>query len=70
MPIITVHLNPGRSADQKRQLIAELTNGTVRSLGVPAMAIRVVLVEVPAEDWGIGGQTKAEFDKAQGRDRT
>ena len=62
MPIITVHLNPGRSDVQKRSLIRDLTAAAVASLGVPEIAVRVMLIEVPAQNWGIGGQTKIDFD--------
>jgi 4-oxalocrotonate tautomerase family enzyme len=33
-------------------------------LGVPRASIRVLLREVPAEHWGVGGETKDPLDHA------
>ena len=55
MPIIDVSMLEGRTDEQKRALIAELTDVTERVLGVPRESIRVLLREVPPENWGVGG---------------
>ena len=55
MPIIDVSLMEGRSRERKAALIAELTDTAERVLEVPRASIRVLLREVPAEHWGIGG---------------
>lgn len=59
MPLIQVTLIEGRSATRKRNLIAELTDAVVRSLGAPSETVRVILNEVPAEHWGVGGEPRA-----------
>jgi len=51
----------GRTDDQKRALIKELTETTVRVLGTPAERIRVVIYEVPKSHWGIGGTPVSEI---------
>lgn len=61
MVIVRVNMMTGRSAEQKRALIAELTETVVRRVEVPAEAVRVVLVEVPRDAWGIGGVPAAEL---------
>ena len=58
MPIIDVSMLEGRTDEQKRALIAELTDVTERVLGVPRESIRVLLREVPPENWGVGGVPK------------
>jgi 4-oxalocrotonate tautomerase len=58
MPIIDVSLIEGRDAEKKRRLIRELTDAAERVLEVPRASIRVLLREVPAEHWGIGGEPK------------
>jgi 4-oxalocrotonate tautomerase len=58
MPIIDVSLIEGRDAETKRRLIRELTDAAERVLEVPRASIRVLLREVPAEHWGIGGEPK------------
>ncbi len=55
MPIIDVSLIEGRSRERKAALIAELTDAAERVLEVPRASIRVLLREIPAEHWGIGG---------------
>lgn len=55
MPIIQLHMLEGRSADLKRQLISEVTNAVSRTLGNPTESIRVLLYEVPEENWGVAG---------------
>jgi 4-oxalocrotonate tautomerase len=58
MPIVQVQLVEGRAPEAKRALIAELTYAVVRTIGAPKPSIRVILTEVPAEHWGIGGAPK------------
>ncbi len=59
MPLVQVTLVEGRPADAKRALIAELTDAVVHTLDAPRESVRVILNEVPAEHWGVGGQPKA-----------
>lgn len=59
MPIIDVTLLEGRPAERKAALIRELTDAAERVLGVPRESIRVLLRELPAQHWGVGGQAKA-----------
>src|SRR5258705_11128897 len=52
--LIEIPLFTGRSMEAKRNLSA---------LGVPPMDIKIVLVEVPAENWGVrGGEAASEID--------
>jgi 4-oxalocrotonate tautomerase len=55
MPIIQVHLIEGRSAELKRQLISEVTSAVSRTLGNSPETIRVLINEVPQENWGVAG---------------
>jgi 4-oxalocrotonate tautomerase len=59
MPIIDVTLIEGRTPERKAALIRELTDAAERVLGVPRASIRVLLRELPAENWGAGGEPKA-----------
>ena len=60
MPIINVQMLSGRTAEQKQHLIRELAEGTIRALGVPEQAIRILLTEVEPQHWGVGTISKAE----------
>ncbi len=56
MPFIQVTMVEGRTLEQKRALIAELTQAAVRSLDVPTDRVRIAIYEVSGDDWGIGGR--------------
>ena len=60
MPIIRVEMFPGRTADQKRDLARELTDGFVRACGGPGDRLHVVISEVERENWGVGGELMAD----------
>lgn len=55
MPTLRVELFEGRSADQKRDLVAALTEATVRVLDCPPDAVDIVLSEVSRAHWATGG---------------
>jgi len=55
MPIIRVEMFAGRSRDQKRALVKELTESFLRTCGSKPEAVHVVLVDVEKEDWGVAG---------------
>ncbi|HET9621068.1 MAG TPA: 2-hydroxymuconate tautomerase [Kofleriaceae bacterium] len=58
MPVIEISLIEGRSKEQKRALMASVTDAVERSIGAPRETIRVILREVPAEHWAVGGVPK------------
>jgi 4-oxalocrotonate tautomerase len=55
MPCIRVDMFEGRSVEQKRALAKELTDATVRALGVPADSVDVMMFDVPRHDWATAG---------------
>ena len=59
MPLIQVTLIEGRSAQAKAALIAGLTDAVIAAVGAPRAAVRVILQEVPAAHWGVGGVSKS-----------
>jgi 4-oxalocrotonate tautomerase len=61
MPIIQVHILEGRSDEQIKAFISSLTESTVKTLGVKAEQVRVIVSEVPKKRWGVGGITKDEL---------
>ena len=56
MPIIRVEMFPGRSEQQKRELVKELTDAFVRTAGGKPEAVFVVLTDVEKSNWGAGGE--------------
>lgn len=67
MPLIQVMLIEGRTMDAKAALISELTEAAVATLGAPRESVRVIVHEVPAAHWGVGGVPKSVL-KEQSRD--
>lgn len=60
--LVEVDLFPGRSLDAKRSFYQAVVR-RLGALGVPAQDVRVVLREVPPDNWGIrGGVPASEVD--------
>jgi 4-oxalocrotonate tautomerase len=55
MPTLRVEMFAGRTEAQKRALARELTEATVRALGVPASAVEVLFYDIERGDWAVGG---------------
>jgi 4-oxalocrotonate tautomerase len=60
MPFVEITLMEGRSNDAKRALMKRVTDAVEETIGAPRAAIRVVLREVPAFHWAVGGEPKGE----------
>ena len=58
MPLIQVTLIEGRSSQAKADLFRGLTDSAVQALGAPRESVRVILQEVPAAHWAVGGVPK------------
>ncbi|CAB3742885.1 2-hydroxymuconate tautomerase [Paraburkholderia rhynchosiae] len=63
MPIIHVHLMEGRTDEQKAGLIDALTDAAIESIGAPRESVRVLLIEIPKTQFGIGGKTAFELGR-------
>ncbi|MBV9558794.1 MAG: tautomerase family protein [Pseudolabrys sp.] len=60
MPEVVVHLVAGRTNEQKRGMMADITQAVVKNCGVPADAVVVQIVEASLTDKMKGGQTFLE----------
>jgi len=58
MPIVEITLVEGRSQEQKRALMKEVTDAVVSSVGAPIEAVRVIIREIPPEHFAVGGIPK------------
>lgn len=58
MPIVEISLIAGRSKEMKLALIKAVTDAVETSVGAPRETIRVLLHEIPAEHWAVGGVPK------------
>lgn len=55
MPVVQIHLKAGRSVDEKRALVARVTDAMVEEVGAVRDRVHVIVDEVPTESWGRGG---------------
>lgn len=60
MPFIQINLGGGRTPEQKDSLIRAVSAAAADAISVPEASVRVWLVEVPATEVLVGGQTLAE----------
>lgn len=60
MPLISITLTEGRTPEQLRRLIHEVTEATVHAIDAPKQNVRVVLHEVPETHWAAGDVTISE----------
>ena len=59
MPVVIVEMYEGRSVEQKKQLVADITS-VVMKLGIPASAVQVIIKDNPRHNWGVGGKLASE----------
>lgn len=62
MPIANITIMAGRSADKRRALMEKVTDAIEETLDAPRHTIRVILHEVPAFHWSVGGEPKGPPD--------
>ena len=56
--IIEMKLFPGRTKEQKKDLIEKITGALKERLSVDPSDVFIVIQEPPLENWGIGGKQK------------
>jgi 4-oxalocrotonate tautomerase len=55
MPIATIQMIEGRSEEQKRRIIENVSRTLAESSDSPLEAVRIIIQEVPATNWGKAG---------------
>jgi 4-oxalocrotonate tautomerase len=60
MPILRLEMHPGRTVEQKRAFVHEVTRIAVEVLKCPPESVDVVISEVAREDWAKAGKLIAE----------
>lgn len=56
MPIITINLLEGRSKESIRKMITDVSRAAATSIDAPIETVRVMVNEMPAHTFGIGGR--------------
>ena len=60
MPVITVQMFEGRSIEQKRELVAALTEAIVRIAKTTPEATEVIIQDVPRHNWAKAGKLASD----------
>lgn len=55
MPLIVVKMLEGRSVEQKRRLVREMTTVVAKYTGAPEEQVDVIIEDYPKENWAKGG---------------
>jgi len=63
MPIIIAHILEGRSKKIKAALIRNITAAVVETLNADPESVRVILSEMPRDQYGLGGKTVEELGR-------
>lgn len=65
MPVVIINMLEGRAKKMKRDLIKKVTDAVVESLGVSPDSVRVIINEVPKENFAVAGLPIEEYRKKQ-----
>ena len=60
MPTYHVEMLEGRTLEQKKKLVQEITRVSVEVLGGSADAVDVLIVDIKRENWATGGRLWTE----------
>lgn len=64
MPTIRVEMFEGRTPDQKRALVAALTDACVSTLGASPDSVQVLLFDIAKQNWATGGSLWSDKSSA------
>ncbi len=59
MPVIIVEMWEGRTIEQKKQLVKDITS-SFEKIGTPKEAVHVIIKDIPKHNWAIGGKLVSE----------
>jgi 4-oxalocrotonate tautomerase len=66
MPVVRISMYDGRTVDQKRQLVKEVTDVVARITGNTPEGVHVIIDEVKRENWSIGGLLQPDRPRKAG----
>ena len=64
MPVVTVQLWPGRTVNQKRRLVAAITDAMVQYVDATPDHLHVIIQDVPKDSWGRAGKLGIDNEPA------
>ena len=63
MPFAQIYILEGRTEEQKRAVIEKVTQALVEAVGAPKDSVRVLILDVPKESWGIAGRSAKDLGR-------
>jgi 4-oxalocrotonate tautomerase len=61
MPIVTINILEGRSKEQKKELIKNVSAAVSETIAAPPETIRVIINEMPYDNYGLAGLPIKEY---------
>jgi 4-oxalocrotonate tautomerase len=62
MPVVIINMMEGRSDEQKRELVAKVTNAVCESINSTSERVRVIINEIQGNNYAIGGKLMQDID--------
>lgn len=59
MPVITIDMLEGKTAEQKNSLISRITEAVCDIVGCPPEVVTIVFHDISRDNWGSGGKQKS-----------
>lgn len=56
MPIVQMEILKGRTMEQRREMVKEVTNAIVKTLSCPPEAVSIIIREMEKEDYSVAGK--------------
>jgi len=63
MPFAQIYMVEGRTEEQKRAVIEKVTAALCEAVGAPIENVRVLIQDVPKENWGIAGASAKDLGR-------
>jgi 4-oxalocrotonate tautomerase len=63
MPLVTIKIIEGRTPEQKKGMVADVTEAIVKNIGCPADTVEIDVVEMKTTLFAKGGKMWAETHK-------
>jgi 4-oxalocrotonate tautomerase len=63
MPFAQIYMLEGRTDEQKKKVIEKVTAALVDAVGAKPETVRVMILEVPKSQWGIGGVSAQDLGR-------
>lgn len=67
MPLVSIKILEGRTIEQKRGMVKDVTEAIVKNIGCPPDAVHIDIIDLKEENIGQGGKLFADNRPPRGR---